>query len=168
MLMWVASAVGSAVVISELVEDEGVVFNRVGSMGSVPHGFQMALIYVVGAYGSIALLELPHLGFRGGLLMVLLASLMLSVTLALVPPSNGTSAFVTAVVLALVQIITLDLSLAMTPLTMPTAVRGTRLGAAIAASHLAQAATMQLVMSQVVSSVGGVAGVWGCVCVFCE
>jgi len=59
-VIWVATSVCSAALISELVEDEGVVFNRVGSLGSVPHGFQMSLLCVVAAYSSIALLELPH------------------------------------------------------------------------------------------------------------
>ena len=59
-MIWVAASVSSAVLVSELVEDEGVVFNRVGSLGSMPHGFQMSLLYVVAAYCSIALLELPY------------------------------------------------------------------------------------------------------------
>jgi MFS family permease len=147
-VMWVASAVGSAVMISELVEDEGVVFNRFGSLGSVPHGFQMALVYVAGAYLSLVLLELRKGGFLGVLLMIILPSLTLSITVTLVSPSHGTGPFVAAVVLALVQIMVFDISLSMTPLAMPTATRGSGLGAAIAATHLAQATTTQLVMTE--------------------
>jgi hypothetical protein len=44
-----------------------------------------------------------------------------------------------------------DLSLSMAPLTVTTAERGQTLGVVIAASHLAQAATLQLVMTLVSS-----------------
>ena len=97
LVLWVATAVGTTVVISELVEDEGVVYNRVGSLGSTQHGCQVALLYIFAAYCSIMTLELPRTGFRGSLVMILIPSCMLSATLALVPPSQGTAAFLTAV-----------------------------------------------------------------------
>ena len=59
----------------------------------------------------------------------------------------------------MLEIMAFDLSLGMTPLTVATAERGQTLGAAIAASHLAQAATLQLVMTLV----SGVC-VWECGC----
>lgn len=96
-LLWVASALGSTIVISELVEDEGVVYNRVGSLGSTQQGCQVALLYIFAAYCSLMILELPRTGFRGSLLMVLVPSCVVSVSLALVPPSQGTAAFLVAV-----------------------------------------------------------------------
>jgi hypothetical protein len=133
---------------AELVEDEGVVFNQVGSLGSLLHVSHVAMLYVIGAYLSLAVLELPRAGFRGSLVFLLLPGLMLASSCTLVPPSQGSAAFIVGVLLAALLITISSLAIGMLPLTTTTASRGATLGLVIAAAHLLQAATFELVLLQ--------------------